>query len=68
MLLAIAVAVVLVRRAGNVRWAREEALPKIMEAGRRGDYFTAFRMARKAELYIPGDPTLEAVWPQIQLC
>ena len=49
----------------HIRWAREQALPQIVEANRRAQYFTAFALARRAQQYIAGDPILESLWPQI---
>jgi eukaryotic-like serine/threonine-protein kinase len=58
-----------IKHAREVRWAREVALPQISaEAdtrGRFGDFGDAFAMAERAEKAIPGDPTLEKLWPLI---
>jgi serine/threonine protein kinase/formylglycine-generating enzyme required for sulfatase activity/cephalosporin-C deacetylase-like acetyl esterase len=52
-------------RSSRVRWAREQALPQIEQAIDRDDYSTAFALAVQAERYIPHDPALAKVWPDI---
>ena len=52
-------------RSSRVRWAREVALPQIAQAIDRDDYAKAFALAVQAERYIPHDPTLAKVWPDI---
>jgi dienelactone hydrolase/predicted Ser/Thr protein kinase len=49
----------------RVRWAHDQALPQIVEAQRRGQYFAAVALARRANEYIPSDPILQGLWPQI---
>jgi serine/threonine protein kinase/dienelactone hydrolase len=54
------VAVWFFNRQANIRWAKEEALPEIerlIEASWR-DSADAYRLAEKAEEYIPNDPKL----------
>jgi len=45
-------------RYSRVRWARLQALPELRKLIDNNEYFTAFRLARSAEVYIPGDPIL----------
>ena len=40
------------------RWASEQAIPQIAQLMNKSQFFAAFRLARKAERYAPGDPTL----------
>ncbi|MDP9262806.1 MAG: protein kinase, partial [Acidobacteriota bacterium] len=40
------------------RWANEQAIPQIAQLMDKSQFFAAFRLARKAERYAPGDPTL----------
>jgi len=53
------------RRASNLQWAKGEALPKVIELVKEGDYQAAFSLAQKARKYIPKDPTLLELWPRI---
>jgi tRNA A-37 threonylcarbamoyl transferase component Bud32/predicted esterase len=64
----------LVKRARDVSWAREVALPEISQiydegkfgAGVvQGKFGSAFKLATKAEKAIPGDPSLVKLWPLI---
>jgi len=55
----------LINRGVKTRWARLEALPRIMEMIEREEYQQAFVLAQKAERYIPEDPVLRDLWPQI---
>ncbi len=53
------------RSTANIRWARTQALPRIeqlIEQEKRGD---AFALAIRAAEYIPDDPVLAKLWPQI---
>jgi serine/threonine protein kinase/formylglycine-generating enzyme required for sulfatase activity/dienelactone hydrolase len=65
LLTALVVTVVMYRRASNLRWAKGEALPKIVELVKETDYRTAFPLAQKVRKYIPEDPTLMELWPRI---
>jgi formylglycine-generating enzyme required for sulfatase activity/cephalosporin-C deacetylase-like acetyl esterase/predicted Ser/Thr protein kinase len=58
-------AVRLVNHQSKVRWARQKALPKIMELIRQEKYVDAFKEARQAEKIIPHDPTLARLWPEM---
>jgi len=63
------VAVWLFNRQANIRWAREEALPEIerlIEENWR-DFTDAYRLAEKAEKYIPNDPKLSELLSKCSL-
>ena len=51
-------AVMWYRHEAPKRGARSEALPRIAQLMEQGQYFAAFRLARRAERYLPDDPTL----------
>jgi len=55
------------KSAAGVRWARVEAIPKIMNLIRQGEYFEAFSLAEEAERHIPNDPTVSQLWPEMSL-
>jgi eukaryotic-like serine/threonine-protein kinase len=40
------------------RWAEAQAIPQIKQLMEKGQYFGAYRLARRAERYLPDDPTL----------
>jgi dienelactone hydrolase len=48
-----------VHAGGRVRWAREEALPQIETLNEQSRFIDAWRLAERAEAYIPGDPRLQ---------
>jgi serine/threonine protein kinase/dienelactone hydrolase len=52
-------------RVDRIRWAREEALPEVARLARRNETPAAFALALRAEEFIPNDPALAALWPQI---
>jgi formylglycine-generating enzyme required for sulfatase activity/pimeloyl-ACP methyl ester carboxylesterase len=52
-------------RSLKVRWARQEALPMVSRLVKQRDYPAAFFLAEQVEKYIPEDPILVAVWPEI---
>lgn len=52
-------------RSLRVRWARQEALPMIIKLAEQKDYLAAFFLAKKTEEYIPNDPMLVNLWPEI---
>ena len=60
-----AVTAAMYRRASTLRWVKGEALPKIVEFIKAGDYRAAFPLAQKAAKYIPQDPTLRELWSRI---
>jgi len=70
MILAISlVAVWFFNRQTRIRWAREEALPEIerlVEENWR-DFTEAYRLAEKAEEYIPNDPQLAELFSKCSL-
>ena len=49
----------------KVKWARHMALPRITQLVEQSDYLAAFSLARRAEKYIPNDPTLVGLWPRM---
>jgi hypothetical protein len=51
--------------AAKVRWARDEALPRIEELADTNQFFDAWELARAAERAIPGDPALARLWSRI---
>ncbi|HEX9119551.1 MAG TPA: serine/threonine-protein kinase [Terriglobales bacterium] len=55
----------LVRRNARVRWAREQAIPEIARLAENMRATEAYRLARQAELYVPNDPMLQKLWPEI---
>ena len=52
-------------RSGNLRWAREEALPEIARLIDDANYSAAFRLAQEAEEYLANDPILTGMWPEM---
>jgi tRNA A-37 threonylcarbamoyl transferase component Bud32 len=54
-----------VQRSRNVQWARTQALPEIARLAEQEKRGQAYALALRAEKYIPGDPTLAKLWPQI---
>jgi predicted Ser/Thr protein kinase len=55
----------LFRHYRHVRWATQTALPEIMRLAEKEDNYPAFALARQVEGYIPNDPILVGLWPQI---
>ncbi len=55
----------LVRRNAHLRWASAEALPQIGELAEQMRYVDAFKLAVQADRYIPDDPVLRKLWPEI---
>jgi len=49
----------------KVQWARDEALPMITKHAEQNDYLAAFFLAKKAQEYIPDNPTLAKLWREI---
>ncbi len=49
-------------RSAKIGWARNEALPEIIRLLEEDDYTAAFKLAQKAEKYIPEDPLLIEQW------
>jgi len=52
-------------RQRRVSWARNQALPELMRLADARDYWPAFRLARKIEAVVPGDPTVQKLRPRI---
>jgi dienelactone hydrolase len=67
LLIGLLVTVMMYRQVSKLRWARAEALPRVKEFIEKEDYKAAFSLAKKVEEYIPEDPTLKDLWPQICL-
>ncbi|HXZ20360.1 MAG TPA: serine/threonine-protein kinase, partial [Candidatus Acidoferrales bacterium] len=61
-LLVVSLAALVARRYTNAIWAREKALPEIERMVDKGDFISAFNLARQAEQYIPSDPMLQKLW------
>ncbi len=59
------IAVWLLNRTANVRWAREQAIPEVVELIDAGRFWQAFTLAQEAEQYIPTDDSLVSLWPRI---
>ena len=49
----------------KIHWAREQALPQILQLMEKDKNFEAFALAREVEGYIPNDPILVKLWPQM---
>jgi eukaryotic-like serine/threonine-protein kinase len=54
-----------VKHSRAVRWAHNEAIPQISQLADEGKFDAAYAIATKAEKLIPGDPSLEKLWPAI---
>jgi len=53
-------------RSARVRWARHQALPEIARlVEKEQNYVAAFQLAVEAEHYIPTDPMLLKLWPEM---
>ncbi len=61
----VAGAVVFGTRLVNERWARYTALPELNRLVDQQDFIAAVDLANQAEAFLPGDPALAALWPQI---
>jgi len=49
----------------RTRWAREEAIPQIRALLQQDDYDAAYTVAQQAAAYVPRDPVLAELLPQI---
>jgi len=49
----------------NVRRARNQLLPEVRRLIATEDFSTAFRNTEEAERYVPGEPVLQELWPQV---
>src|SRR5205823_413146 len=47
------------------RSARQEAVPRAHALADHGEYAAAYRLALEAERYIPRDPALRDLWPDV---
>ncbi|MHC4519600.1 MAG: bifunctional serine/threonine-protein kinase/formylglycine-generating enzyme family protein [Planctomycetota bacterium] len=65
MLLLVAVIAQLISRSLKTRWARLEALPQIKRLIEQEEYRQAYVLAQQAEQFIPTDPVLRDLWPQV---
>ena len=54
-----------IHRSYRTRWARNEALPKIAQLAEQEKFGEAYTLAVQAERYIPKDPVLTKLWPDI---
>lgn len=52
-------------RSSRVGWARNKALPEIMRLVEQDEYTAAYALAEQVERYLPRDPILGDLWPQI---
>ncbi len=59
------IAVWFLNRTANVRWAKEQAIPEVVELIDQGKFWQAFTLAQQAEQYIPTDGSLVSLWPRI---
>lgn len=64
-LILVSVGLWLYYRFSNIRWAREEALPQILQLVDQDKSQEAFALATRAERFIPDDRILKAQWPNI---
>jgi formylglycine-generating enzyme required for sulfatase activity len=62
---AILVGIMLYRRNARIHWAREQAIPEIIELTQKSNYPAAFALAEEAEKYIPNEPRLARLWPDM---
>ncbi|MBN2316877.1 MAG: SUMF1/EgtB/PvdO family nonheme iron enzyme, partial [Sedimentisphaerales bacterium] len=68
LLIGLIVTMILYRRSintRNIQWARDVALPEIVELVGQQDYREAFSLAKRAKQFIPDNPTLNELWPLI---
>jgi eukaryotic-like serine/threonine-protein kinase len=49
----------------KIHWAREQAIPEIIELIQKSNYPAAFALAEEAEKYIPSEPRLQRLWPDM---
>ncbi len=55
----------LFKHAGKIRWAKEYAIPQIIQLVDNNRYKEAFALAKEAERYIPDHPLLAKLWPEM---
>lgn len=51
-------------RQAKIHWAREQAVPQILQLADAQEFQAAFNLATKAEEYLPKDPALSNAWPK----
>jgi len=54
-----------IHRSSRIRWARNEALPRIAQLAEQEKFGEAYALAVRAERYIPKDAMLTKLWPDI---
>ena len=54
-----------IHRSSRIRWARNEALPRIAQLAEQEKLGEAYALAVQAERYISKDPMLTKLWPDI---
>jgi len=59
------IAVWLLNRTANIRWAKEQAIPEVVELIDEGRFWQAFTLAQEVERYIPTDGSLVSLWPRM---
>jgi len=55
----------LVDRLLDFRWARQVAIPQVIELAKQQEYTAAFDLARQAERYLGDDPVLQQIWEDV---
>jgi eukaryotic-like serine/threonine-protein kinase len=55
----------LYRRNVRIHWAREQAIPEIIELIQKSNYPAAFALATEADKYIPDESRLQRLWPDM---
>ena len=61
----VALALWFIRRESQLRWAHEQAIPRIAELVEKGRYSEAFALGVEAEKVVPTDPRLTKLWPEM---
>ena len=57
--------IMLYRRNAKIHWAREQAIPEIIDLTQKSNYPAAFALAEEAEKYISNEPRLARLWPDM---
>ena len=52
-------------RRADAQWARAVAIPEIIRLVEGDEYSEAYALAEEAERYVPDDPILVGLWPQL---
>jgi serine/threonine protein kinase/dienelactone hydrolase len=52
-------------RTAKLTWARNQAIPEIERLAQKENYQQAFLLAEAVEHYLPDDPTLLLLWPEV---